>query len=405
MNDTSASVGAIKTVPAAAAAEYPMKELAQRMRLPNIKASFDLVKALAGMVADGKIVEKMTNLRIILFPSLFVLGIWSTFYEILGKNVAPKVITSFHQDTGRTIVKVGKHAFNLEDKYAFEFYFWLISAIGWGEVKKFEFDAEKMEGIWQLEYKGPLPKNSMNEIPFHNNLKGEIIAAGDEALHVPLEVKETKCMALGDPFCEFTWKKVPAKDKELDSISKNFEEANKPAVATSAQTLTLKNDFKNMINSLAMIQEGKVQQGNLQLAAKDTRSIVGLTYRASDFLGEGAVRAVLVRTGKIFAEDDSKRFNVAGKQLVEDYLKFMSVSGWGKFNVVRMDENGGEVSCEHSAFAEEYPQGEKSVCHIVVGVLSALAERAFNRRYLVKELECIAKGNQKCRFEIKPAPK
>jgi len=382
-----------------------MRELAQRMHLPNIRSSFDLVKALAGMVSDGKIVEKMTNLRIIIFPSLFVLGIWSTFYEILGKKVAPKVITSFHQDTGRTIVQVGKHAFKLEDKYAFEFYFWLVSAIGWGEVKKFEFDTEKTEGVWQIEYKGPLPKNAMNEIPFHNNLKGEIIAAGDEALHVPLEVKETKCMALGAPYCEFTWKRILAKDKELDSISKNFEEKKETGPVESPEPMTMKNDFKNMMNSLVMIQEGKVQQGNLQLAAKDTRSIVGLTYRASDFLGEGTVRAVLVRTGKIFAEDDAKRFNSTGKQLVEDYLKFMSVSGWGKFNIARMDENGGEVTCEHSAFAEEYPRGDKTVCHIVVGVLSALAERAFNRRYLIKEVDCLAKGDQKCKFEIKTTPK
>ncbi len=386
--------------------EYPMKELAQRMRLPSVKASFDLVKALVAMPSDGKIVEKMTNLRVIIFPSIFVLGIWATLYEILGKKLAPKVITSFHRDTGRTMVHVGKHNFKLEDKYAFEFYFWLLSAIGWGEVKKFEFDADKVEGLMQFEYKGPLPKNVTKDIPFHNHYRGEIIAAGEEALHVPLDVKETKCMAMGDPYCEFTWKKAEKPDRELNSISNGIlEEEPKPAPVAQPEAVTLKNDFKEMVKNTSMHEEGKMLIDNIQVAAKDTHAIVGLTYKASEFLGEGTVRAVLVRTGSLFAKDDAKRLNVKGKQLVEDYLKFMSVTGWGKFAVTSLDENGGEVVCENSAFAEEYPKGKRTVCYFVVGILSSLMEAAFNHRYMVKERDCIAKCDAKCRFEIKAMPK
>jgi predicted hydrocarbon binding protein len=406
MSEPSISREASTSTPNQSANEYPMKELAQRMRLPSVKASFDLVKALVAMPSDGKIVEKMTNLRVIIFPSIFVLGIWATLYEILGKKLAPNVITSFHRDTGRTMVQVGRHNFKLEDKYAFEFYFWLLSSIGWGEIKKFEFDANKVEGVMQFEYKGPLPGNATKEIPFHNHYRGEIIAAGEEALHMSLDVRETKCMAMGDPYCEFTWKKAEKQDSELNSISKGIlEDEPKLAPAAPAETVTLKNDFKEMIKHLHMPDEGRVLSDSLQVATKDTHAIVGLTYKASEFLGEGTVRAVLVRTGNMFAKDDAKRFNTNGKQLVEDYLKFMSVAGWGKFQVLNLDEKGGEVVCENSAFAEEYPRGKRTVCYFVVGILSSLMERAFDHKYIVKEKDCIAKCDLKCRFEIKLVPK
>jgi predicted hydrocarbon binding protein len=406
MNDSSGTMGALKAVPTTTGGEYPMKELADKMRIPSIKASFALVKNLVSMIADGKIVEKMTNFHVIIFPSKFTLGIWSCLHEILGKNLAPRVITSFHRDTGRTIVQVGKRAFKLEDKYAFEFYFWLISAIGWGEIKKFEFDAQKMEGTWQIEYKGSMPKNAPKDIPLHDNFRGEIIAAADEAFHVPIEVNETKCIAMGNPFCEFKWKKTETSDKGPEKVPvAGFEEAKKTTVTAQPETVTLKNDFKEATNMTTMNEEGKMLYGDIQVATKDVQSIVGLTYRASEALGEGTVRAVFVRTGKLFADEDVKRYNSKGRQLVDEYLKFMAIGGWGMFRVANLNESGGEVTCEHSAFAEDYPRGDKTVCYFVVGILSALMEQAFGRRYMVKEVECIAKGNEKCRFEIRAMPK
>jgi predicted hydrocarbon binding protein len=383
---------------------YPLKELADRIRIPNVKASFGLVKSLSSMVADGKIIEKMTGLRIIVFPGIFTLSIWSSFQEILGKKLAPKVITSFHRDTGRIMVDVGRRNFKLEDKFAFEFYFWLLSAIGWGEVKKFEFDDQKIEGTWQMEYKGPLPKNTPKNIPLHDNWRGEIMAAAEEAFHVPIDVTETKCAALGDLYCEFKWKKSQTQDKELASISEGvFNETPKTSPATT--DLVLKNDFKDAFNRTDMPEEGKMVDGNLIVAVKDARSIIGLTYRASELLGEGTVRAVLVRAGGLFASDDAKRFTVRGKQLVEDYLRWMSVTGWGMFHIENLEENGGEVTCERSVFADEYPRGTKAVCYFVIGILCSLMETAFNHRYIVKEKDCIAKSDAKCKFEIKLMPK
>ncbi|WXG44058.1 MAG: V4R domain-containing protein [Promethearchaeati archaeon SRVP18_Atabeyarchaeia-1] len=390
--------------------EYPMRELADRLRMPNVKTSFSVMKSLVTMPIDGKIIEKMTGFHVITYPSLFVLGIWSALYEILGKRLAPKIITSFHRDTGRTIVQVGRRNFGLKDQFAFEFYFWLISAIGWGEIKGFKFDPEKIEGFWQLEYKGSLPKNAPKDATFHDNFKGEIIAAGDEAFHVPLEVRETKCMAKGDPFCEFTWKKADAAENVTEPVrAMVLEESAKPTTPTPGEAQTLKNDFKEALKNTNMLDEGKLTyhdiNGEVQVATKDVQSIVGLTYRASDMLGEGTVRAVFVRTGSLFAAEDVKRYKSTGKQLVEEYMKYMAITGWGMFNVTDLGENGGEVTCERSAFAEEYPRGNKAVCYFVVGILAALMERAFGQRYMVKETDCIAKGSPKCRFEIRGLPK
>jgi predicted hydrocarbon binding protein len=388
----------------ASAPVYPLKELADRIHIPNVKASFGLVKSLSSMVADGKIVEKMTGLRIIVFPAIFTLSIWSSFQEILGKKLAPRVITSFHRDTGRIMVDVGRRNFKLEDKYAFEFYFWLISAIGWGEVKKFEFNDQKIEGTWQIEFKGNLPSNTLKDVPLHDNYRGEIMAAAEEAFHVPIDIKESKCIAQGDPYCEFTWRKSETKNEELASTSEGtfIEETKTPLTQTN---LVLKNDFKDAFNRVAMPEEGKMVDGDLIMAVKDARSIIGLTYHASELLGEGTLRAVLVRAGALFAIDDAKRFTSRGKQLVEDYLRWMSVTGWGMFHVEHLDENAGEVTCELSVFADGYPRGERAVCYFVIGILSSLLEVAYNHRYIVREKDCIAKSDAKCRFEIRLMPK
>jgi predicted hydrocarbon binding protein len=255
-----------------------------------------------------------------------------------------------------------------------------------------------------MEYKGSLPRNTLKGIPLHDNYRGEIMAAAEEAFHVPINVKETKCIALGDPFCEFVWKKTENQDKELATISEGaLTEATKSPPAASE--LVLKNDFKEIFNRVSMPEEGKMVDGNLIIAVKDARSIIGLTYHASELFGEGTLRAVLVRAGSIFASDDAKRFTSRGKQLVEDYLRWMSLTGWGMFHVENLEEKGGEITCERSVFADEYPRGRSSVCYFVIGILCSLMEIAFNRRYIVKERDCLAKSDAKCRFEIKVMPK
>jgi predicted hydrocarbon binding protein len=404
MDESDSDVRPSTNPPSPPTVVYPLKELADRIRIPNVKASFDLVKGLSSMVADGKIIEKMTGFRIIVFPAIFTLNIWSSFQEVLGKKLAPKVITSFHRDTGKLMVEVGRRNFKLEDKFAFEFYFWLLSAIGWGEVKKFELDDQKIEGTWQMDYKGPLPRNALKDVPFHDNWRGEVMAAAQEAFHVSIDVEETKCAALGDSYCEFKWRKSETQDKELASISNGvFNEAPKSPPTTT--DLVLKKDFKDAFNRTAMPEEGKMVDGDMIVAVKDARSIIGLTYRASELLGEGTVRAVLVRAGSLFASDDAKRFAIRGKQLVEDYLKWMSVTGWGMFHVVNLDENGGRIECERSVFAEEYPRGKRPVCYFVIGILSSLMEAAFNHKYMVKEERCIAKSDDKCSFEMRMIPR
>ena len=145
-----------------------------------------------------------------------------------------------------------------------------------------------------------------------------------------------------------------------------------------------------------MPEEGKMIDGNLIIAVKDARSIIGLTYHASELLGEGTLRAVLVRAGGVFACDDAKRFTSRGKQLVEEYLRWMSVTGWGMFHVENLDEKGGEITCERSVFADEYPRGKRAVCYCDATIALPLITHALNERVKVKrkapDLSWIFKG-------------
>jgi predicted hydrocarbon binding protein len=80
--------------------------------------------------------------------------------------------------------------------------------------------------------------------------------------------------------------------------------------------------------------------------------------------------------------------------------------GWGRFRLVELDEAKGHlvVEVEHSPFAASYDEpAQAGVCHITRGVLSGLATGLFGVEVRSNEVQCLAKDDPLCRFEIEPA--
>ncbi len=94
-----------------------------------------------------------------------------------------------------------------------------------------------------------------------------------------------------------------------------------------------------------------------------------------------------------------------GKNLIAFVHEFFSFSGWGKINVVQIDEKEkrGIVIVSNSPIAKAL-QGKSThpVDHILRGILAGLFSDALEEELDCLELKCTATGTAECEFVIKP---
>lgn len=102
----------------------------------------------------------------------------------------------------------------------------------------------------------------------------------------------------------------------------------------------------------------------------------------------------------------SKKFKEVFQLSDEETIRFMMEMGgqigWGRFKLIRFDPLLHQLSLKvyFSPFAETYGKSEKSVCHFIRGVMAGLAFTIFHKEVHAEEIECLAKGDSFCRFEI-----
>jgi len=122
-------------------------------------------------------------------------------------------------------------------------------------------------------------------------------------------------------------------------------------------------------------------------------------------LGEKASQ-ILFQSGFQGGVLSSKRYREVFKLSDEEIVHFMMQMGpqigWGRFELERFDPKQRHLAVNvfNSPFAEAYGPSPAPVCHLIRGVLSGMASIVFGREIEAKELFCLAKGNECCKFEI-----
>ena len=76
--------------------------------------------------------------------------------------------------------------------------------------------------------------------------------------------------------------------------------------------------------------------------------------------------------------------------------------GWGHFSLERHDPKLKilQVAVAHSPFAESYGKSSQGVCHLIRGVLAGMAATLFGKDCTSHEIECLARGDERCLFVI-----
>ncbi len=158
------------------------------------------------------------------------------------------------------------------------------------------------------------------------------------------------------------------------------------------------------IKSLKMEKNGEIMLQDFAgtFGVKDTNSIRDLLLYVADNFGFKGAGPILSRAGYMFARELLNEFKEKGADLIRKFLEFLTLNGFGIFEE-NVDETGGEIVLKNSIFTENFQNIDECIDHFVVGMLTALLERAFNRRYIVLETECSAKGDPYCKFSVKLA--
>jgi predicted hydrocarbon binding protein len=164
---------------------------------------------------------------------------------------------------------------------------------------------------------------------------------------------------------------------------------------------SVRTDFKDFLKKLEMPKDGQMISEGRRVAIKDLLSVVQMLRYSAENMSQATVGVVLTRIGGLIASKEIEDLKTNGEDLVKSCLRGLSIKGWGLFNATP-DRNGGDVTLKNSAIAQEYDVKGSKVDYIAVGMITTIYEKAFNHRYLVREVECTANGDKVCKFKVKP---
>ena len=88
------------------------------------------------------------------------------------------------------------------------------------------------------------------------------------------------------------------------------------------------------------------------------------------------------------------------REIIDFMLEMGNQIGWGHFSLDKYDPEMKYlgVVVKHSPFAEAYGDSAHAVCHILRGVIAGLASVLFSDSCTAAEVECQARGDDRCRF-------
>lgn len=113
-----------------------------------------------------------------------------------------------------------------------------------------------------------------------------------------------------------------------------------------------------------------------------------------------------------FCQALRKTERISGRDIVQRVLDGISVRGFGKFKIVKLDEEKGVgvFRLYQSGFSEEYGTIGRTVCHTwpggMAGVVQEMVDaRGFNFQIKGREVKCKARGDGYCEFVVAPIQK
>ncbi len=169
---------------------------------------------------------------------------------------------------------------------------------------------------------------------------------------------------------------------------------------------TIPTSFEELKASISYLERGEVIAYDTNYIIAEMPTFTILLKEIEKKLGRSEYTKIVKNVGRLIGSHIlkilSSRFKLTDKELFKAAINHLSITGWGKFNIYEGSLKSGRIIVEgYSNFAAHYGKSDYPVCIIEGGVLQGILEEISLRNWTCDEKECIAKGNSRCKFELK----
>ena len=122
-----------------------------------------------------------------------------------------------------------------------------------------------------------------------------------------------------------------------------------------------------------------------------------------------AAAVMIHEIGKAYGEDLAKwalrefrEFEFSKEQIIKIMARYGKSAGWCKISILEYNENEGKI--EDSFECGAFKKARKPIGHFVRGVIAGFLSSLFEEPWFVREIKCIAKGDDVCIFHANKKP-
>ena len=272
------------------------------------------------------------------------------------------------------------------------------SNFGWGFTKQFDFDPESGNGMITI---ACFPKcNNIQIEPVHDDFAGIIARALQLSFGGNHDIHEINCCEMAHEALECSYQIKPLVERFRGMESK----AEMQHVAElDAKTITNPEDFNSFIGQLSMPENGVLMLDDKgafkRIVIKDVLSINSMFLKTADLIGWKTIGPVCFRVGRNHVIKEHEGKSQIDLEFIREYLRRLSMFGWGLFDI-QASENKYHVMFWNHPFTTGFPPQQTATDYLVGGIINGLFELLKGKRVIVKEVECLAKGDNRCLFEV-----
>ncbi|HMF32255.1 MAG TPA: V4R domain-containing protein [Candidatus Lokiarchaeia archaeon] len=348
----------------------------------------------------GRIYEDHQNSLLYVVPADIFQEIRIEMRAIVGSKVAKSLLYGLNQISADMIIQDGKEM-GFAGNDLLRYFLAIMTLFGWGDVKSIEFNPDECEGSLTL---ARFPQSRVLQTePVHDDFSGILARAIDLSFGKQCSVAEVSCceVARDTHECIYEIHSTPASSGTLESQVEveSIGKTDAKLIPVTAEFEEFRNRFSMPEDGVLMLSEGDKLE---RIVVKDVVSINSMLLKTADIIGWKTIGAMVYRVCRNYVIHDLEGRDSLTLDDIRDYLHKFSLFGWGLFEV--QDEGGDayQVTLENAPFTAGFPLQQTATDYLVGGLLAGLFEKLIKSQVTVKELECTAKGDPHCVFDVTP---
>ncbi|MGQ9719704.1 MAG: V4R domain-containing protein [Candidatus Jordarchaeum sp.] len=163
--------------------------------------------------------------------------------------------------------------------------------------------------------------------------------------------------------------------------------------------------FEELRENISYFERGEVTVYGTNYIISEMHTFVNLLKEIEKKFGKSKYSKMIERVGKALGSQIAKalssQFKLTSDEVFKAVVNHLSITGWGKFNVLEGDTKTRRIRVEgFSRFATNYGKSDLPVCIIEGSILKGVLEELTSLNWTFKENECVSRGNRRCEFEL-----